>query len=333
MRHYLAYGEAFGVLSFLPVAERAPMAFPAARRSPSCRRIACRAAPASSGLEDGIFHDANGRPLVYRFPPTGGRHRARHGHRRARRLRPAHGAPCLDRGATPGSVRGISPMASTFKVIAQHDQLADATLATALMQTIFAATINSPEPSETAFQAIQTLADTEPPQSWAGSAAEWSAMVGGVAADLIDVWGQRIEALKGAASTFRTARAQSAISAPARSWSFTRRHPREQLPAVHGEHEARGGPRHRCDGHLGQHDFNGGEPIPPSAWRRPPSGRSPYGGGTDPGASRAGRLRGLAGRGRLFRPRPVQGRLSRLRGEPRTGVLGGMAGAGGADRR
>ncbi|OYX12928.1 MAG: hypothetical protein B7Z15_09115 [Rhizobiales bacterium 32-66-8] len=103
----------------------------------------------------------------------------------------------MDRGANPGAPRGISPMAPIFKVIAQYDQLADATLATALLQTVFAATIKSPEPTEQAMQALQTLADTEQPAGWEGGADTWSNHVGGIMSDLIDVWGQRIEALKG----------------------------------------------------------------------------------------------------------------------------------------
>jgi capsid protein len=61
------------------------------------------------------------------------------------------------------------------------------------MQTIFAATIKSPEASEEAFQAITTLAETEAPTGFVG---DWQAHVGGIAQDLIDVWGMRIEALK-----------------------------------------------------------------------------------------------------------------------------------------
>lgn len=197
MRHYLAYGEGFGVLSFLDQPSRAhyrigtgtKVSLIAPHRLP-------RRTSEMEGLEDGIYHDANGRPIKFRFQRReGGIERdydvaARDG---AGLLQVLH---VMDRGANPGSPRGISPMAPIFKVIAQHDQLADATLATALLQTVFAATIRSPEPSEQAFKAIQTLADTEPPATWSGTDAAWSDLVGGVASDLIDVWGQRIDALK-----------------------------------------------------------------------------------------------------------------------------------------
>ena len=94
----------------------------------------------------------------------------------------------MDRGTTPNSPRGISPMTPAFKVIAQSDQLADATLTTALLQTAFAATITSPEPSDTAFQALQAVAEMEGDEGFEGAQ--------DLAADLLAVWQQRIESLK-----------------------------------------------------------------------------------------------------------------------------------------
>lgn len=198
VRHFLAYGEAFAVLSFLPASERARYGVTSGTKVSlvAPHRLPFRTSE-FEGLQDGIYHDANGRPTHYRFRFREGGIERYEDVTAGDAMGLARVLHVMDRGATPGSVRGISPMAPIFKVIAQHDQLADATLATALLQTIFAATIASPEPSEQAFQAIQTLADTEAPQSWAGTPQEWTDMVGGVAADLIDVWGQRIEALKG----------------------------------------------------------------------------------------------------------------------------------------
>lgn len=55
----------------------------------------------------------------------------------------------------PGQVRGISPMAPVLRVVRQYDQLADATLTAALIQSIFAATIESEAPTEQLLQALQ----------------------------------------------------------------------------------------------------------------------------------------------------------------------------------
>lgn len=197
MRHYLAGGEGFGVLSYLDQRTRArygvetgtKVSLVAPHRLP-------RRTSLFEGLDQGILHDVNGRVIAYRF------RRQSDGLDLDEDIAARDGQGLqqvihvMDRGDNPDSPRGISPMAPILKVIAQSDQLADATLATALLQTIFAATIESPEPSSEAFQAIQTLSDTDAPTSWPGTDADWQDYVGSIAGDLIDVWGQRIGALK-----------------------------------------------------------------------------------------------------------------------------------------
>lgn len=54
----------------------------------------------------------------------------------------------------PDQVRGISPFVSVLKVLRQYDQLADATLTTALIQTIFAAMFKSQGTGEDALDAM-----------------------------------------------------------------------------------------------------------------------------------------------------------------------------------
>ena len=55
----------------------------------------------------------------------------------------------------PTVVRGISPMAPAIQVVRQYDQLANATLTAALIQAIFAATIESDAPTEQLLSALQ----------------------------------------------------------------------------------------------------------------------------------------------------------------------------------
>ncbi|WP_454626933.1 phage portal protein [Bradyrhizobium cenepequi] len=54
-----------------------------------------------------------------------------------------------------GQVRGITPLASALKVVKQFDNLADNTLQAALIQAIFAATIQSQAPTADILQALQ----------------------------------------------------------------------------------------------------------------------------------------------------------------------------------
>lgn len=189
LRSYLAYGEAFGVLDYLTVRQRRPLGIETGTKVSMVAPHRCpRVTNLFEGLDQGIIHDAYGRPKVYRFRAN------EDGIEVDRDIPEAAVIHVMDRGENVNAPRGISVMAPVLKVIAQSDQLADATLATALLQTIFAATVKSPEPSSEAFQAIQTLDDTDPPFGY--EAAAWQDLVGGLRTDLIEVWGQRIDSLK-----------------------------------------------------------------------------------------------------------------------------------------
>lgn len=191
VRYYLSHGEAFGVLDFLPKASRraygletgTKVSLVAPHRLPRTTRE-------FEGLEQGIYHDTRGRAMQYLF------RRRETGIDVDVPIRASDVIHVMDRGENPGSARGISVMAPILKVIAQSDQLADATLATALMQTIFAATIKSPEPSEEAFESIKALSDMPLPPGYEGTPSDWTSHVGGIQQDLVDVWGMRIGALK-----------------------------------------------------------------------------------------------------------------------------------------
>lgn len=186
VRYYLAGGEAVAVMSYLNPPDRRRLGVETATKARlvSPHRLS-RYTSLFEGWDQGIYHNEFGRAEVYRF------------RRSIAGLEEDHDVAAwagvvpqvvhvMDRGATPNSPRGISPMTAAFKVVAQSDQLADATLTTALLQTAFAATITSPDPSEEAFQALQQLADMD--ESLEGAA--------DLAGDLLEVWEQRLDALK-----------------------------------------------------------------------------------------------------------------------------------------
>jgi len=185
---FLATGEAFGLLDNLPLEKQRRLGVKSGTKVSLIASHRCpRRTEESVGLDQGIYHDEDNRAVAYRF-------RVRvAGVEQDRTIDASDVIHVMDRAANLNSPRGISVIASALKVIAQSDQLADATLATALMQTIFAATIKSPEPSETAFQAIQTLNDIDAPAGFDG---DWSEFIGGLQQDLLDVWDHRIGALK-----------------------------------------------------------------------------------------------------------------------------------------
>lgn len=56
----------------------------------------------------------------------------------------------------PGTYRGISPLAPVLQVMRQYDQLADATLTSAIVQNVFAATIESQAPTDEVLDGLLT---------------------------------------------------------------------------------------------------------------------------------------------------------------------------------
>ena len=72
----------------------------------------------------------------------------------------------------PTVVRGISPMAPAIQVVRQYDQLANATLTAALIQAIFAATIESDAPTEQLLGALQDEDEQATPANGGGQAGE-----------------------------------------------------------------------------------------------------------------------------------------------------------------
>ncbi|MBG6158383.1 lambda family phage portal protein [Labrenzia sp. EL_159] len=110
-------------------------------------------------LHQGVYQDADGMAIGYRV--------------RARQngFDKTVDMPARDKDGRPliihtfdgdaDQTRGISPFAAILKVFRQVDQLADATLVAALLQTVFAATIKSNALSEEVFEGLSAKGDGE----------------------------------------------------------------------------------------------------------------------------------------------------------------------------
>lgn len=84
---------------------------------------------------------------------------------------------------SPASViRGITPLAPALRVIRQFDQLANATLTASLIQAIFAATIESPSPTEALLEALQNEDEQDSYVGEASTGVEYATPGGGVTA-------------------------------------------------------------------------------------------------------------------------------------------------------
>ncbi|MDR9395427.1 MAG: phage portal protein [Roseovarius sp.] len=106
-------------------------------------------------LINGVYTDRDGMPVGYRaIRKDPFNHdvehtvRARDGAGRPRVIHVFDGAP--------GTHRGISPLVPALQVARQFDQLADATLMAAIVQTLFAVTVTSDEPTEQVLSGLLT---------------------------------------------------------------------------------------------------------------------------------------------------------------------------------
>ena len=150
-RLWLATGE---ILAELPWRRRSWTRYGTKVRLLPPQRLS-RKSEKLSRLTNGVYHDADGMPVAYlaiRKDPLQGDVeyvvRARDTLGRQRVVFVFDGAP--------GTCRGISPLTPALQVARQFDQLADATLTASIMQTVFAATITSEEPTEEVLQGLLT---------------------------------------------------------------------------------------------------------------------------------------------------------------------------------
>lgn len=125
-----------------------------------------------SRMFQGVRTDCFGFPLSYRFIQNGLYQQkvdiaARDGIDRPQVVHVFQGAP--------GQIRGITPLAPVLRVLRQYDQLADATLTAALIQAVFAATIESEAPTEALLNALQdpTEQDSTQAESLLGFKQAW----------------------------------------------------------------------------------------------------------------------------------------------------------------
>lgn len=101
----------------------------------------------------GVRTDAHGFPLSYRIKANTNDYKGVDV-----RSRDGIGRPQVAHifEGQPGQMRGITPLAPCLRVVKQFDQLSDATLQTALIQTIFAATLEGQAPTADILQAMQS---------------------------------------------------------------------------------------------------------------------------------------------------------------------------------
>lgn len=125
----------------------------------------------------GVVLDRDGAPKAYWFKTMDYRMMSPEGQERLIQARDKYGRPVVIHvmhDVPPTVVRGISPLAPALQILRQFDQLANATLSAALIQAIFAATIESDAPTEHLLQFFQSQ-DEQAPGGLPGEFASWLA--------------------------------------------------------------------------------------------------------------------------------------------------------------
>lgn len=162
LRWDMAYGESLGVVSYMKPAERRRYGITAGTKM--CMVNPTKLVQDTSEIEgmfQGVIHDANGRPVAYRIEQKESGIAVKRDYRAV----DADGRDLVVHVFDPvdaGDVRGISRLAAAFREHIQHEILVDTTIQTAILQTVFAATLTSKSPSKEAFEAITQMDDDLP---------------------------------------------------------------------------------------------------------------------------------------------------------------------------
>jgi lambda family phage portal protein len=161
LRWDMVYGEALGIMSYMTRAQRRQYGIISGTKLcmiPPPRLV--QDTVDMEGMFQGVIHDPNGRPVAYRLDEmeTGIKVKRDYAaYDAAGRQQVVHVFDPMD--AT--DVRGISRIAPAFRQHIQQEILVDATVQTAILQTVFAAALTSASPSREAFEALSAIEDDD----------------------------------------------------------------------------------------------------------------------------------------------------------------------------
>lgn len=159
LRWHMAFGEVTQIMNYMGSDDRARYGIKTGTKVlmvPPSRLV--QDTSEVEGMFQGVIHDTNGRATHYRFSE-------RNSGISEKRNYPSYddrGMPVVCHIFDPNDaedVRGISRIAPAFRKYIQREMLDDATAQTALLQTVFAATLSSTLPSAEAFDGLEVLKD------------------------------------------------------------------------------------------------------------------------------------------------------------------------------
>ncbi|WP_414901165.1 phage portal protein [Rhizobium cremeum] len=159
VRHWLAFGESVGIVEYLPRSQRLPGTKTGTKFLLLSPQKLVQETNEAVGLYQGIAHDAYGRPTHYRFEERRDGITVKTDYA----ARDTHGRQLVMHAFDPFSsddVRGLSPLATTFRKYLMAENTEDAIAAVHFLQTIYAPILKSSKPSAEAFEALSALNDS-----------------------------------------------------------------------------------------------------------------------------------------------------------------------------
>lgn len=166
IRHFIAYGEEVGIVDYFDKRQRREYGIETGTKLLMIEpHRLVNNSDDGIGMYQGVIHDANGRPRAYRVKA---KNQQGWEIERDYPARDRDGRTLVIHAFDPWSAtdcRGISVLAASLRTESMAMQLGDVTLEAAFLQTVFAASLTSPEPAIEAFQAIEQLSSLEEDQS------------------------------------------------------------------------------------------------------------------------------------------------------------------------
>ena len=160
MRHWLAYGESLGLVSYVPVEQRLPGTRTGTKFLLLQPPKLVQDTSETERLYQGVVHDDLGRPTHYRFETKRDGINVKVDYA----ARDIDGRQLVMHAFDPFSsddVRGISPLVPAFRKYLMAENTDDATAQVRFLQTIYAGVLKSARPSAEAFEAFLAMEESK----------------------------------------------------------------------------------------------------------------------------------------------------------------------------
>lgn len=160
IRHWLAFGESVGIVSYVPLEQRLPGTRTGTKLLMLSPQKLVQDTSEAERLFHGVLHDDFGRPTAYRFEEKRGWLTNKIDYP----VRDVDGRQLLVHAFDPfasDDVRGVSPLVPAFRKYLMAENTDEATAQVRFMQTIYAGVLKSKRPAAEAFEAFEAMRENK----------------------------------------------------------------------------------------------------------------------------------------------------------------------------